>query len=273
MVANVMADESDPPAGQSEPAVFAPAALLVLIGFMLGLHAWRALALGLFEDADVRLLDQTAFVSARFSLWAGLTDLFSIRADMLAAPPAEQALRNSLFFTFVADGDAAPWTLVTYAFLHASWEHVIVNCLWMLAFGAPVMRRFGAGRFLLFFAVTAALAASFHALFNRTDVSVLVGASGAVSALTAAALRFAVGPHGFGAGPETWYRPAAPLGVALRDRRVILFTVVWFGINLIAGLGIPVGGGSLRIAWEAHVGGFLAGLVLFALFDPVKVQA
>ena len=175
------------------------------------------------------------------------------------------------FELFVASGDRAPWTTVTYAFLHGSWEHVIVNSLWMLAFGSPVMRRFGGLRFLAFFAVTAALAAIFHALFNSTDVSVLVGASGAVSGLTAAALRFAIGP-GLLSGRNDWTRPAAPLSVALRDRQVLIFVVVWFAINLAAGLGAPLGGEGLRIAWEAHVGGFLAGLLLFDLFDPVPSQ-
>jgi membrane associated rhomboid family serine protease len=261
-------DQPLPPA-RSEPAVFAPTALLVLIGFMLGLHAYRAFVLGLFEDADIQFLDWLAFVPARFSIAAGLVDMQAVQLQIAAAADTVRPLKLYLFSTFVADGETNHWTVVTYALLHASWEHVVVNCLWMLTFGAPVMQRLGIVRFFTFFAVTAGIAAIFHAFFNASDVSVLVGASGAVSGLTAAALRFAVGPHGFGAGPDTWYRPAAPLSVALRDRRVLIFIAVWFGINLLAGLGIPLGGTDARIAWEAHVGGFLAGLLLFSAFDPV----
>jgi membrane associated rhomboid family serine protease len=237
---------------------------------MLGLHAYRAFVLGLFEDADIRFLDWLAFVPARFSIAAGLVDIQAVQAEITAAVDTIQPLKRYLFSTFVADGETNHWTVVTYALLHASWEHVMVNCLWMLAFGAPVMQRFGILRFFAFFAVTAGLAAVFHAFFNPADVSVLVGASGAVSGLTAAALRFAIGPQGFGAGPDTWHRPAAPLSIALRDRRVLIFIAVWFGINLLAGLGIPLGGSDARIAWEAHVGGFLAGLLLFSAFDPVR---
>ncbi len=254
---------------QPEPALFAPTALLVLISFMIGLHAYRAFVLGLFEDGDIRLLDLTAFVPARLSVAIGWTDLASLQAEVAAATSGRE-LRQYLFNAFVSDGDPNHWTLVTYAFLHAGWEHVIFNSLWMLAFGAPVMQRFGMIRFFGFFAATAAFAAFFHAVFNANDVAVLVGASGAVSGLTAAALRFAVGPNGFSVGPQTRLQPAMPLVLALQDRRVMIFIAIWFGINLLAGLGLPVGGGDARIAWEAHVGGFLAGLLLFPLFDPVK---
>ncbi|HMN88148.1 MAG TPA: rhomboid family intramembrane serine protease, partial [Bauldia sp.] len=53
-------------------------------------------------------------------------------------------------------------------------------------------------------------------------------------------------------------------------RRVAIFLLVWFGLNLVFGL-LPAGGGlaSGAVAWEAHVGGFIAGLLLFPLFDPV----
>jgi membrane associated rhomboid family serine protease len=57
----------------------------------------------------------------------------------------------------------------------------------------------------------------------------------------------------------------------LRDLRILAFFTVWFGINLLFGLGsISLTGGDQPIAWEAHVGGFLAGLLLFGLFDPVR---
>ncbi len=257
------------PEPRPEPILLAPPPLIVLIGLMLAIHAIRAFALGLFDEEDIRLLDATAFVPARFSLWVGLTDAASVQEALRAGGRSVQELRTALHEYFVASGGAAPWTLVTYAFLHGSWEHVIVNSLWMLAFGSPVMKRFGMARFFAFFAVTAAAAAAFHALMNPTDVAVLVGASGAVSGLTAASVRFAIGP-GLLSGRGDFYRPAAPLAEALCDKQVLIFVAVWFGINLIAGLGAPFGGEGMRIAWEAHVGGFVAGLLLFSLFDPLQ---
>lgn len=262
--------------GGSEPAVFAPTSVLVLIAFLIGLHTYRAFGPGLFEDADIALLKLTAFVPARLSLQTGLVTIVDVMRDIAAASPELRPLKRFLAQAFLSDGGGAPWTLVTYAFLHAGWEHVIFNSLWLLVFGSPVMQRFGALRFALFFAVTAAVAAAFHALMNPTDVSVLVGASGAVSGLTAAALRFAFTGNSFGLGfgPQAILAPAPPLLDALKDRRVTVFVAVWFGLNLLAGLGMPVGGSTdMRIAWEAHVGGFLAGLLLFPLFDPVRRAA
>jgi membrane associated rhomboid family serine protease len=58
--------------------------------------------------------------------------------------------------------------------------------------------------------------------------------------------------------------------VTLRNGRVLLFLAVWFGLNLLFGLSsLSLGESGQSIAWEAHIGGFLAGLLLFPLFDPV----
>ena len=79
----------------------------------------------------------------------------------------------------------------------------------------------------------------------------------------------------FRSGDEAAYRvPAAPLAATLRDPRILVFLVVWFGLNLLFGLGtISVPGVEQSIAWQAHIGGFVAGLVLFSLFDPVGSQS
>jgi membrane associated rhomboid family serine protease len=71
---------------------------------------------------------------------------------------------------------------------------------------------------------------------------------------------------------EQAYRvPALPLTAVLRDPRVLAFLGVWFALNLLFGLGsLSLDGGEQAIAWQAHIGGFLAGLLAFALFDPVK---
>ena len=64
--------------------------------------------------------------------------------------------------------------------------------------------------------------------------------------------------------------PAAPLLVALRNPRVLIFLGVWFGLNLLFGLGsLTLTGEDEVVAWQAHVGGFLAGLLLLSAFDPI----
>lgn len=169
------------------------------------------------------------------------------------------------------------WTFLTYALLHASWVHFGVNAVWLLPFGSAVARRFGAARFLLFFAVTAAAGAFAHLLAYSGQNAPVIGASAAISGTMAGAMRFVFqrgGPVSFWrSGGEAAYRvPATPLLSVLREPAVAVFLVVWFAINLLFGLGsIPmsgVGAGEV-VAWQAHIGGFLAGLLLFSWFDPV----
>jgi membrane associated rhomboid family serine protease len=72
-----------------------------------------------------------------------------------------------------------------------------------------------------------------------------------------------------GRGEESSHVPAASLSAALRDPRVLAFLGIWFGLNVLFGLGsLSLFGGEESLAWEAHIGGFLAGLLLFAAFDP-----
>jgi membrane associated rhomboid family serine protease len=166
------------------------------------------------------------------------------------------------------------WTFVTYALIHADLSHLIFNAVWLLAFGSPVARRFGSLRFTAFMAMTAAAGAAVHLVTHFGELLPMVGASAAISGSMAAAARFAF-QRG---GPLEMWRdraeacrvPAAPLSVSLRDPRVIAFLLVWFGVNILFGvfsMGMP--GVEQAIAWQAHIGGFLAGLLAFAAFDPV----
>lgn len=170
---------------------------------------------------------------------------------------------------------AEVWTFVTYALIHGDWTHLGLNALWLLAFGSAVARRFGAVRYLAFFVITAAAGAAAHLAAHYGDPWPVVGASAAISGYMAAAIRFvfqAGGPLGFmGTGDdEAFRRPAEPLLTCLRDVRVLVFLGVWFGLNLLLGLtSFSLGAEGQSIAWEAHIGGFMAGLLLFPLFDPV----
>jgi membrane associated rhomboid family serine protease len=168
------------------------------------------------------------------------------------------------------------WTFVSYAFIHADFNHLFFNLVWLLAFGPPIARRFGWPRFLVFCAATAAAGALAHLIVHFGEFAPMIGASAAISGLMAAAMRFVFqrgGPLGLlGRGEEESYRvPAAPLTGMLRDPRVLAFLAVWFGVNIIFGMGaVAIPGTEGNVAWEAHIGGFLAGLLGFSLFDPVR---
>ena len=242
--------------------------VLILVVVLIGIQALRS---ALPTDDDVRLLLNFAFVPAGF---ARLFDPAGIAASATALIRRDAASTGDVILLLGPNGFRW-WTLLTYAFLHGSWTHVLVNGVWLAAFGSAVARRFGGPRFLLFFAVTAVGGALAHSLMHFRDFSPLVGASAAISGAMAASARFAFAP-GSPLGP--WARrgvlaayqgPSLPLRFILRDARVVAFLGIWFAVNILFGvLSTPLGLSDAAIAWEAHIGGFLTGLLLFRLFDP-----
>lgn len=234
-----------------EPILNVPFVVVVLLAVLGLIHAVRDWLLP--ADTDRVLVWTLAFVPARYDTNA-LTD------GILPGGPGAEI-----------------WSFLTYALLHADWTHLGFNAVWLLAFASPVARRFGAWRFLLFFAVTIAGGALAYLLAHAGALAPMIGASAGISGMMGAAARFAFEPGGSldmwrGERSDADRVPAAPLLVALRNPRVLTFVGVWFGLNLLFGLGSVsfVSGENQNVAWEAHVGGFLAGLLLFSLFDPVQ---
>jgi len=184
-----------------------------------------------------------------------------------------------LAIDFPGGAGAKVWTFVTYSLLHANLSHIGFNVLWLLPFGSALARRFGAFRFFLFMAVTAAAGALAHLLTHEHAVAPMIGASASVSGTMAAAIRFAFVQGSFlsfnrGDADAAARVPALSLMRALRNTRVLGFLAVWFGVNIIFGIGsIAIGADGGSVAWQAHIGGFFAGLVLFSLFDPVPRAA
>jgi len=157
---------------------------------------------------------------------------------------------------------------VSYGFVHGDWMHLAMNSFWMLAFGSVAARRLGATRFLLFSALAAAVAASFSLVINWGQEMVLVGASGAIAGQMAIAVRL-IFAHG-GSLRTIMQRdvnqaPAEPLFKLFTNRSAVIFLAIWLGLDILtASSGVLTEG---RIAWEAHLGGFLTGLLAFPLFD------
>jgi len=174
-----------------------------------------------------------------------------------------------LSIEFPGGAGARVWTFVTYSLLHASFSHIAFNVLWLLPFGSALARRFGAFRFFLFMAVTAIAGAVAHLVTHEHAVAPMIGASASVSGAMAAAIRFAFVKGSFlsfsrGDADAAAKVPALSLSRALRNPRVLAFLGVWFGINIIFGLGsISIGTEGVSVAWQAHIGGFFAGLCCF----------
>jgi membrane associated rhomboid family serine protease len=170
------------------------------------------------------------------------------------------------------------WTPFTYAFLHADTLHLVVNLIWMATFGGALARRFGALRFLVLALVAAVAGSALHFLVHPADEAMMIGASGAVSGMMAATARFAFAPGGplAGGGPEpaAYQVPAESLVRTFTHSRALGFILVWFAVNLLFGLGGGLlAGVSGPIAWEAHIGGFIAGFLAFSPLDPVSRES
>ncbi|WP_371821814.1 rhomboid family intramembrane serine protease [Bradyrhizobium sp. 41S5] len=180
-----------------------------------------------------------------------------------------------LDITFPGGDGAKVWTFVTYSLLHANLTHIGFNVLWLLPFGSALARRFGAVRFFVFMAVTAAAGALAHLLTHEHAIAPMIGASASVSGTMAAAIRFAFVKGSFlsfsrGDADAAAKVPALSLWRALRNGRVLAFLAIWFGVNILFGAtSLSLGGEEASVAWQAHIGGFLAGLLLFSLFDPI----
>ena len=93
------------------------------------------------------------------------------------------------------------WTPLTYGFLHGGWEHVIGNVAWLVIFGTPVARRYGATRTLVIFFISSIIGALAFAITAYASVAYLVGASGGIAGLTGAAMRFIFQPVIVGRDP------------------------------------------------------------------------
>jgi membrane associated rhomboid family serine protease len=153
---------------------------------------------------------------------------------------------------------AGRWlTLLTCMFLHASWTHVLMNSVAIVAFGPPSARLMGtdargAGVFYAFYLTCGVLAGLGFLAVTPTSADPVVGASGAVSGLLGAASRLIEGRGRIGPifGPTV-------LGMA----------AAWTIANVILGVtGLTPGAAGVPVAWQAHLAGYLAGVLLIGPF-------
>jgi len=142
-------------------------------------------------------------------------------------------------------------SLFTYQFLHGGWDHLGVNMVSLLAFGAGVERPIGKLRFVALYITCGVAGALFESLFAapRGD-DVLIGASASISGV-------------FGALIIIWslHRQGShPMGM-------LPTALLWIGLMAITGI-LGVGAQGSPVAWLAHIGGFLAGMALGFIFRP-----
>lgn len=160
---------------------------------------------------------------------------------------------------------------VSYIFLHGSFTHLAINCALLLAFGSVVARRFGALLFFAFF-ILCGVAGAFAYLFsNWGSMNWMWGASGAISGLIAAAFRIVVpiearDVQSFSlavSGNPGTRQSLAPL----ISPRLWLWSALFVIVNVVLGRQFGVGPGAQLVAWQAHLGGYFAGLLLASPAD------
>ncbi len=156
-------------------------------------------------------------------------------------------------------------TPLTSMFLHGSWGHLLGNCLFFWVFGNNVEDSMGRGRFVVFYLVCGLAAALAQVVVDPASPVPMVGASGAISGIMGAYL---------------------VLYPRVRVNMLFLFFLVplpawlvllwWFGVQVLAGLpqlnSLSAEGGSGVAVW-AHVGGFVAGVVLVKLFENPRLTS
>lgn len=135
-------------------------------------------------------------------------------------------------------------TPFTHMFIHGGWLHLAMNSIMLLAFGSGIEKWMGGKKMLILFLISGLFGVATHFALNYASIYPVVGASGGLSGLFAAALLMINKQQG---------------GV----QKIWPFVLLWIGISVLFGfMGSPDGG---QIAWAAHVGGFLGGFVAMKL--------
>jgi membrane associated rhomboid family serine protease len=151
-------------------------------------------------------------------------------------------------------------SFATYMFLHGGWLHLGFNMWSLWIFADNVEDVMGPARFVLFYFCCGLAALTAHYVFNLHAVQPVVGASGAIAGVMGA--YFLLFPH----AKVVTLIPILIIPYIV-ELPAVLFLGLWFGVQVLSGLWESVGSGQgSPIAWWAHAGGFVAGMLFMPLF-------
>jgi membrane associated rhomboid family serine protease len=155
--------------------------------------------------------------------------------------------------------------LLTSMFMHGGWGHLLGNMLFLWVFGNNIEDSMGHFRFLVFYLVCGLAAAFGHIFFSPAGQLPMVGASGAISGIMGAYILLYPS-----ARVRTYFPPIFFFRI-----RAVFFLALWFVLQLFTGLsslGLPESESGGVAVW-AHIGGFVAGLLLIKVFDRPRLVA
>jgi len=155
-------------------------------------------------------------------------------------------------------------TAITSMFLHGGWMHLLGNMLYLWIFGNNIEDAMGHIRFIIFYLLCGLVALFANALPDTSSTIPMIGASGAISGVLGAYLLLF---------PRARVLVAIPLGFFIYTIRLPAVWVLgfWFVLQLI-NTAINTGNEGGGVAWLAHVGGFVAGVVLIPFFKHSSVK-
>jgi len=152
-----------------------------------------------------------------------------------------------------SEGQGALVTLLTSTFLHAGWLHLLSNLLYLTVFGLPVEHRVGSARFSLLYLVSAVVGSLSYMVAQPTSQTPAVGASGAIAGVIAAHLVLYPGATLGSVAPVLFLS-------VVESTPTLLLLLLWLATQVFSSVASLTT--STGIAWWAHVGGFVASLVL-----------
>ena len=168
------------------------------------------------------------------------------------------ALIPSNFISSITLGDVAD--IFTSMFMHAGFAHIGGNMLYLWIFGDNVEDSMGPGKYLLFYLIGGIVASLTHILINPVSQIPTVGASGAIAAVLGAYLVLY---------PQSKVLTIIPLGFFIRMTLLpaSIVLILWFVLQFFSGL-LSLGGPDVGgVAFWAHIGGFISGLILGKVFS------
>ena len=167
-----------------------------------------------------------------------------------------------------APGPRPIWlTILTSMFMHGGWAHLLGNMLFLYIFGDNVEAAFGKIRYLLFYLAAGVAGSLTHVVFDADSIIPSLGASGAISGVLAAYLLLF---------PRNRVRVLIFLRVIpwIINVPAIVVIGLWALLQFVSGFAsIPATEQTSGVAYMAHVGGFVAGLVLTFLLRPMVRRA
>ena len=228
------------PIRDDNPTIRTPVATLVVIG--LNVAAW-ALLQGLGSE---------------LALLRSVCELGLIPAELLGSAPLGTAVPLGPEATCVLDGSSTWLTPLSSMFMHGGWFHIVGNLWFLWVFGDNVEDSMGPGRFALFYLLCGLAAAAAQVASDPASTIPMVGASGAIGGVMGGYARLY---------PRAHVQLLLILGFYVTTVWVpaLLMLGYWFALQILGGLPTLAGGGP-GVAFWAHAGGFVAGVVLVGAF-------